>query len=61
MIGDAALMGNIALLQSYFTLNQQHTEAAWDYIVKVGLQCVLDELELRNWSSACQMMKNLVS
>jgi len=54
-------MGNIALLQSYFTLNQQHTKAAWDYIVKVGLQCVLDELELRNWSSACQMMKNLVS
>lgn len=60
LIGDGILMGDISLLQGYFRLHSRESEASWDYIVKIGLQCVLDELIERNWSSACQMLKNMV-
>lgn len=53
-------MGDISLLQGYFRLHNREDEASWDYIVKIGLQCVLDELEMRNWPTACQMLKNMV-
>ena len=54
------LMGDISLLQGYFKLHNRDSESSWDYIVKIGLQCVLDELEQRNWAPACQMLKNMV-
>ena len=60
LIGDGILMGDITLLQAYFRLKNRQTEASWDYIVKIGLQCMLEELEARNWSTACQMLKNMV-
>lgn len=51
-------MDDIALLQSYFAAKGMN--ASWDHIVQLGLQCVLDELEARNWQTACQVLKNLV-
>ncbi|XP_067933380.1 spatacsin-like [Watersipora subatra] len=59
LIGDGILMGDISLLQSYFRRGHRQTESSFDYIVATGLTCVLEELEARNWTTACQMLKNM--
>ncbi|KAF6025776.1 SPG11 [Bugula neritina] len=59
LIEDGILMGDISKLQTYFTLNHREAEASWDVIVRTGLECVLDELAARNWSTVCQILKNL--
>lgn len=53
-------MGNVSLLQAFFKLSGRQAEASWDSIVKVGLRCVLEELENKSWQSACLLLKNMV-